>query len=199
MSMRYISKAGLVPITESLGWTLCVCVCVCARTRMIAHVCVCTHMCACVGSGGRIQLCSGQAESFRLLLALHPPQIAICTAGLWLARAGWASPLHFSPAVLHGLCCGLLHRVLAGWRQLNPTVSLLCQFSPWDGTHQTKVTCSRRHSRPPGGKNTISVLPAVLGKYGSTLWQSIPWPHGQGSCKGEAATSVPYTDNRRPT
>ena len=88
--MRYISKAGLVPITESLGWTLCVCVCVCVRAYMhvIAHVCVCTHMCVCVGSGGRIQLCSGQAESFRLLLALRPPQIAICTAGLWLARAG---------------------------------------------------------------------------------------------------------------
>ena len=50
MSMRYISKAGLVPITESLGWTLCVCVCVCvcARARAWLHMCVCAHICVCV-------------------------------------------------------------------------------------------------------------------------------------------------------
>ena len=174
--MRYISKAGLVPIRVS--WLDIVCVCVCARA------------CACMG------VWEYGSRGWTQLLALHPPQTAICTAGIWLALAGWASPLHFSPAVLHCHRCGLLHWVLAGWRQLNPTVSLLCQFSPGDGTHQTKAACSRCHSRPPGGNNTISMLPAMLGRHRSTLWQSIPWPHGQGSCKGEAVTSVPYNNRR---
>ena len=186
--MRYISKAGLVPIRVSWLDIVCVCVCVCARARAHAWE---------YGSRGWTQLCG---RTLNRVLP-HAPGTAPspdCHLHCWnLVGADRLSlTLHFSPAVLHCCSCSLLHWALAGWRQLNPTVSLLCQFSPGDGTHQTKAACSRCHSRPPGGNNTISMLPAVLGRHRSTLWQSIPWPHGQGSCKGEAMTSVPYNNNR---